>query len=94
LLESLLSDCYLAGADVAKIACRVYSPADAARLLSLYNISGRKVVLGMGKAGRITRVAATLLGAEFTYASSGGGEDTAEGQLSIDEMKDIIKKIQ
>ena len=93
-LESLLRDCYIEEANVAKIACRVYSSADAARLLSLYNISGRKVILGMGKAGKITRVAASLLGAEFTFASSGEGDATAEGQLSYDEMNEIIKKIQ
>jgi 3-dehydroquinate dehydratase type I len=94
ILESRLNECYQADADVAKIACRVYSPADAARLLSLYNVSGRKVVLGMGKAGKITRIAAPLLGAEFTFASSGEGEATAEGQLTFSEMKEIIKKIQ
>jgi len=93
-LESLLTDCFVAGADVAKIACRVYSPSDAARLLSLYTISGRKVIIGMGKAGRITRIAASFLGAEFTFASSATGEGTAEGQLIYDEMKEIIKKIQ
>jgi 3-dehydroquinate dehydratase-1 len=93
-LESLLNDCYQAGADVAKIACRVYSPADASRLLSLYNISGRKVIIGMGKTGRITRIAAPLLGAEFTFASWKEADSTAEGQLSFDEMKEIIKKIQ
>lgn len=93
-LESILSECYELGADVAKLACRVYSPADAARLLALYNISGRKVIIGMGKVGRITRIAAALLGAEFTFASQGAGEATAEGQLSFDEMKDLIKKLQ
>ena len=93
-LESLLTDIYLTGADVAKIACRVYTPVDAAKLLSLYTISGRKVVIGMGRAGRITRIAATHLGAEFTFASSGEGDATAEGQMSYLEMKDINKKIQ
>ena len=70
------------------------SPADAARLLSLYTITGRKVVIGMGKAGKITRVAAPFLAGEFTFASSVEGEATAEGQLSYKEMKKIIKKIQ
>jgi len=93
-LESMFTDIFLAGADVAKIACRVYTPVDAAKLLSLYTISGRKVIIGMGRAGRITRVAASLLGAEFTFASSGEGEATAEGQISYVEMKDIIRKIQ
>jgi 3-dehydroquinate dehydratase type I len=93
-LQAVLSECYQKSADVAKIACRVYSHADAARLLSLYDISGRKVVLGMGKAGKITRIAATFLGAEFTFASSGDGEATAEGQINYEEMREIIRKIQ
>jgi 3-dehydroquinate dehydratase type I len=94
MLETILSECYQKGADVAKIACRVYSSSDVASLFSLYDISGRKVVLGMGKAGKITRIAATFLGAEFTFASSGDGEATAEGQINYEEMKEIIRKIQ
>jgi 3-dehydroquinate dehydratase-1 len=93
-LESLLSDIFLAGANVAKIACRVYTPVDSAKLLSLYTISGRKVVIGMGRSGKITRIAASMLGAEFTFASSGEGDATAEGQMSYMEMKEIIKIIQ
>jgi len=93
-LEAIMLSCYDLGADIAKIACRVYSQADAARLLALYGISGRKVVIGMGKTGKITRLAAPFLGAEFTFASSGEGVSTAEGQIQYKEMNDIIKSIQ
>ncbi|MCB9013229.1 MAG: type I 3-dehydroquinate dehydratase [Bacteroidales bacterium] len=93
-LENILNECYLAGADIAKIACRAYSGADSARLLSLYAITGRKVILGMGKAGKITRIAAPFLGSEFTFASPSAGSETAEGQFNFTELKDIIHKIQ
>jgi 3-dehydroquinate dehydratase len=43
----------------------------------------------MGQIGTITRVAAPLLGAEFTYASLEPKLATAPGQLAVDEMKDI-----
>jgi 3-dehydroquinate dehydratase type I len=93
-LESILSACYSSGGVVAKIACRACSQADSARLLSLYDLHGRKVVLGMGPDGKITRISAAFLGAEFTFASREEGDATAEGQISYDEMKDIIRILQ
>ena len=92
-LNSILEDCYSKSADVAKIACRVYSPSDAARLLSLYEKTGRKIIIGMGNAGKITRIAAGLMGAEFTFASSGSGNETAEGQINYKNMKEIYRII-
>ncbi len=90
-LNKILKQCYLFGADVAKIACMSKSYADAARLLSLYQEGGRKVVIGMGESGKIVRVASLLLGAEFTFAASGTETVTAPGQLTWSEMKDIYK---
>lgn len=88
-LEMILDDCYLKSADVAKIACRVYSPSDNARLLSLYERTGRKIIIGMGNAGKISRIAAVAMGAEFTYASSSKTGETAEGQLDYKTMEEI-----
>jgi len=88
-LESILFECYSKSANVAKIACRVYSPADIARILSLYEKTGRKIIIGMGNAGKISRLAAGLLGAEFTYASSSKEGGTAEGQIDYMTMNKI-----
>jgi 3-dehydroquinate dehydratase-1 len=90
-LVSILEDCYFKAADVAKIACRVYTHSDSARLMSLYEKSGRKVIVGMGNTGKITRIAAGLMGAEFTFASSGSGNETAEGQINYRDMSEIYK---
>ena len=88
-LENILHECYAKGADIAKIACLVNSLEDNVRLLSLYSEDGRKVVLGMGDLGRITRIAALYLGAEFSFASPDNGKPTAAGQLSIKEFQDL-----
>jgi len=92
-LESILDSCYSRSADVAKIACRVYSQNDVARLLSLYEKTGRKVILGMGHTGKITRIASLLLGGEFTFASAGSGNETAEGQIDYRTMEKIYNLI-
>jgi 3-dehydroquinate dehydratase I len=90
-LEDLLEECYAKGADIAKIATFVNDESDNAKLLSLYTRKGRKVVLGMGENGKITRFAATQLGAEFTFASMGEGSETAPGQITIEEFAALNK---
>ncbi len=91
-LEDILEECYSKGADIAKIATFVNDESDNARLLSLYSRKGRKVVLGMGEKGKITRIAATQLGAEFTFASMDSGSETAPGQITIEEFA-VLNKI-
>ncbi len=88
-LESILESCYRKGATVAKIATMVSEDKDIANLLGLYRKKGRKVILGMGDKGLITRVASVPLGAEFTFASSSAGEATAPGQLTVKELTEI-----
>ena len=90
-LETILKECYSKGADIAKIATYVNVEADNASLLSLYSLKGRKVVLGMGEKGKITRLAATHLGAEFTFASTDAGNETAPGQITIKEFAALNK---
>jgi len=92
-LKHILHHCYAVGGDVAKIACQASSSKDSARLLSLYAEEGRKIVIGMGDRGRITRLAAIQLGAEFTFAAVSEAEVTAPGQLSYGEMKSFEKTL-
>jgi 3-dehydroquinate dehydratase len=57
------------------------------------DLPGKKVILGMGTRGRITRVMGPYLGAEFTFASTLGSGETAPGQLSFKQLNDIYKVI-
>lgn len=92
-LQNILTQCFERGGDVAKIATAVRSGEDVTNLFSLFSLPGRKVVLGMGEQGRITRVAGPYLGGEFTFASPGDGQETAPGQLSLSQLQTIYKMI-
>ncbi|MDQ1349924.1 MAG: 3-dehydroquinate dehydratase [Acidobacteriota bacterium] len=98
-LKALVDRCFSIGADVAKIACQVTCEADAARILSLYdfddqaNVEKKIVAIGMGEKGKITRPAALLLGAPFTYAALSTGRETAPGQLTKQTLEDILDLI-
>jgi 3-dehydroquinate dehydratase type I len=92
-LKDKLEHCYRRGGAVAKVATHVRNREDLLNLVSLYGLPGRKVVVGMGTLGRITRVIGPYLGAEFTFASPGDGLETAPGQLSAAQLSDIYKMI-
>ncbi len=91
ILQQILEDSSTRGADITKIACQVNSLNDSARLLSLYDSDMPVIALGMGEKGRITRIAAPLLGAPFTYAALEPGQETAEGQLDKDRLENLLK---
>ncbi len=55
----------------------------------LHSTSGDRIVLCMGKAGQITRILAPKFNAFLTFASSDEKSQTAPGQISIREMKEI-----
>ncbi len=83
-LNSIVSLCFSEGADIVKVACKVNSAADCARLLGLLgreDRKGRLIVIGMGEKGKITRIVAPLLGSPFTFASAEESKKTAEGQI-------------
>jgi len=92
-LEQILAWCFESGADIAKIACQAENTGDAARLLSLYSMEKPVISIGMGDAGKITRIAATMLGAPFTYASIDAEKKTAPGQIDVQSLKNIIALI-
>ncbi len=93
-LYSLLDECYAKGADVAKLAVQANSKADSARILGLYSNEKPLVALGMGEAGKITRVLSPSLGAEFTFAAMDNGAGTAPGQISYSRMKALLETIE
>ena len=93
-LEQILNWCFESGADIAKIACQANNAEDAARILALYSFGKPLISIGMGDAGKITRIAAPLLGAPFTYASLEKNKQTAPGQIEADKLESIIKMIQ
>jgi 3-dehydroquinate dehydratase-1 len=92
-LEQIMRWCFESSADIAKIACHVDSVEGCSRLLSLYSYGNPIISIGMGHEGKITRIAATLLGAPFTYASIDESKKTAPGQFDSEKLKTIIEMI-
>ncbi|MBN1789475.1 MAG: type I 3-dehydroquinate dehydratase [Bacteroidales bacterium] len=93
-LEEIVRSCYAQGADLAKIATHVNVNRDNSKILSLYKAPGRLVAIGMGDLGRISRIVAPFMGAEFTYASLSESEATAPGQISYEKLSQFILEIQ
>ncbi|MGW8314599.1 MAG: type I 3-dehydroquinate dehydratase [Bacteroidales bacterium] len=92
-LKNQYQRCFERGGDIAKVATQIQDRGDLLNLLSLYQLPGRKVILGMGPIGRISRVIAPYLGSEFTFASPGSGLETAPGQLDFRQLTEIYKVI-
>ena len=90
-LKIIVNQSFDMGANVAKIACMVGKPEDNAILLSIYETGKRIVSIGMGEIGKISRIAAPFLGAEFTFASATDEFVTAPGQISYTKLKTIIE---
>lgn len=92
-LSQIVDWCFQSGADIAKIACMVHTDRDNARLLGLLDNEHKMVVIGMGVKGKITRIVAPMLGSVFTFASLEKGKETAEGQMTKDELEQKIRHL-
>jgi 3-dehydroquinate dehydratase-1 len=90
-LRSIINSCRETGADIVKIVCQVVNAMDVANLLSLYTFEKNIIAFGMGLDGLITRIAAPLLGAEFTYATIDKDNKTAPGQVTVKEMRTFYR---
>lgn len=92
-LEAAVDRAFASGADIAKIACRVRERRDNARLLGLLDLGRPLVVVGMGNKGRLTRIAAPLLGSLFSYATLSEGKETAEGQMTAVSLERLLLEL-
>ncbi len=90
-LREIIKGCRESGADIVKIACNVINGEDSVNLMSLYSKEKNIISFGMGVDGLITRLAAPILGAEFTYAAADENSKTGPGQVTAGEMKSFYK---
>ncbi len=92
ILGELVDECFEAGAEIAKIACRVHTHGEAARLLALLDDSRTVLPVAMGEMGRAARLAAPLLGAPFLFASRAVGAATADGQPEYRAAAEFLER--
>jgi len=92
-LQGVVDRCFASGADIAKIACRVRSRKDNARLLGLLDDDRALVVVGLGKKGTMTRIMGPLAGGRFSFASRSRGRETAGGQIPHKALARLIRMV-
>ena len=82
-----------AGADICKIVTTANSVSDNIVMLELITFypAVRMISFAMGMAGQISRVISPLVGGFLTWASSEEGSESAEGQLTVGDIKRIYR---
>jgi 3-dehydroquinate dehydratase type I len=92
-LREIFRECCETQAHVVKIVTMAHWPEDNLGLLGLIPLAqemDRKIIaFCMGGAGRVSRVVAPALGSFLSYVSSEAGSESASGQLTLQEMRQI-----
>ncbi len=76
---------------IAKLAYMAEKIADCFAALDMLRKDGNLIALAMGEAGVITRLFARKLGAFLAFASLEKDQESAPGQVTIDEMKNVYR---
>jgi len=89
-LGEILDSQIKAGSDVCKVVTTALYPRDSLSILRFLEEGSSKTRLisfAMGHDGIISRILSPLFGAEFTFASLTEASKTADGQLTIDNLR-------
>jgi 3-dehydroquinate dehydratase type I len=92
-LKEIFEKSVSTGADVVKIITMAKEWEDNLRVLELIPMSKKQgvevIAFCMGSIGRISRVFSLLLGAYLTFASFDYGQESASGQIPVEEMNKL-----
>ncbi len=93
-LKKKLEEGYKAGADIVKIVPYAQKIEDNLHVLSLIPYTQKKglkiIAFCMGEKGMISRVISPLMGSYLTYASLAKGEESAPGQMTVEEIRQVL----
>lgn len=93
-LHNILRKCAL-NEGIIKIATMANEPEDNLNVLGLIpeakKMNREIIAFCMGEKGRLSRIAAPVLGSYLSYASLEKGAESAPGQLTVEEMKRVLK---
>ncbi len=95
MLGDILKKLAATGADMIKIVAQAGSWEDNFRILELipkaHDQKIRIIAFCMGPMGKMSRVFSCLMGGYLTFASLEAGEESADGQIPINELKKILE---
>lgn len=80
-----------AGADIVKIVGTATSPSDNMPCLGYLSLEPGNISFAMGVLGVPSRVLSPLMGGAFTYASASEGETVAQGQPTLQSLREIYR---
>ena len=94
-LYDLMNESINAGGDIIKIVTMADSMDDNLRMLELV-VTARKmgkeiIAFCMGPLGRMSRILSLLLGGYLSFTSLETGEESAPGQIPVNEMKHLLE---
>ena len=94
-MRQLIQQQIEAGADICKVVTTAQSFEDNLSVLQLIPAFPEKrvVAFAMGAAGVASRIFCPLVGGDFTYASLAEGKESAPGQISVKDLKNIYEMI-
>ena len=94
-LEDVLKKMAATGADIVKIVTRAGSWENNFRILELiqraHDQKIKIITFCMGPMGKMSRVFSCLMGGYLTFVSLEAGEESADGQIPVREMKKILE---
>lgn len=96
-LEDILDEMLKYRPEICKIVGTARTVGDNLTYLKLISRSKGKtgiVSFAMGEEGLLSRILSPLIGGEYTYASTGEGEETAHGQLPVGMMRDLYETLE
>jgi len=93
-LRRRLDECNRTGADIVKIVTYANTVDDNLRVLGLIPYARRRgleiIAFCMGEVGQISRIMAPLLGSYSSYVSLEKGAESAPGQLTVEEIRQVF----
>jgi len=94
-LRQIVIDQLAAGADICKVVTTARNFADNVPVLKLItDFSETNIIsFAMGAAGQLSRVLCPLLGGYLTYASVKKGRESAEGQVTVKDLREIYRVV-
>jgi 3-dehydroquinate dehydratase I len=94
-LQGLVESQLKAGADICKIVTTAHSFEDNLVILKLLDQfrQVKLVAFNMGEMGRVSRILSPLAGGYFTYASLAQGKESAAGQMTVKEMREVYRSL-
>jgi 3-dehydroquinate dehydratase type I len=95
-MEKIVKSQIQAGAEVCKLVTTANDVADNVRCLVLARKMSeitKIVCFAMGRKGALSRAFSPIFGGYFTYASLESGLETASGQISIADLKELYREL-